>query len=148
MRRLVALLVLVVGLLFAGAVPAHAQARTNGNVCLRHQQHQPARCLGSGTLMGDVLAGPTCPVERADQPCPPRPVSGATVRIMRPNGSLAATATTDALGHFRATLPPGDYRVEASGSSGFLMRQAWSEPVHITAGHVSHVRIMLDTGIR
>jgi hypothetical protein len=67
---------------------------------------------------------------------------------MRLNGGLAATATTDALGHFRATLPPGDYRVQAGGSSGFLMRQVWSEQIHITAGHVSHVRILLDTGIR
>src|SRR5690348_4880929 len=29
---------------------------------------------GSG-LYGLVMAGPTCPVERPDQPCPPRPVA-------------------------------------------------------------------------
>src|SRR5258706_12471624 len=44
-------------------------------------QGTPASPVGTaqGTLHGTVVAGPTCPVERAEDPCPPKPVPGREV---------------------------------------------------------------------
>ena len=66
---------------------------------------------GQGTLVGDVSAGPTCPVQSTDHPCPPKPVPNARVTIETPSGSaVVATATTDAQGHFSVSLTPGQLR--------------------------------------
>ena len=59
-------------------------------------------------LTGTVTAGPTCPVERPDQPCPPVPVAGS-VDALRSGGGSAGRATIDADGRFTIELPPGSY---------------------------------------
>src|SRR5262249_34067750 len=69
-----------------------------------------------GTLSGDVVAGPTCPVASSEHPCPPKPVPGKEVVIASPTGQKVATATTDAQGHFEVVLTPGDYTVSVAGS--------------------------------
>ena len=102
-----------------------------------------------GTLAGQVLAGPTCPVERAESPCPPRPVGGRRVDVQTSAGQVVATATTDALGKFNVALAPGSYvvRVESAPASIFPRQTA---PVNVTihAGEITNVQILLDTGIR
>src|SRR5439155_25145512 len=67
---------------------------------------------GSGTS-GSVVAGPTCPVERPDRPCPPRPVSGATVTA-NPGGK---STRTDAHGNFVLQLPVGTYDLSVASRS-------------------------------
>ena len=104
---------------------------------------------GQGTLVGDVSAGPTCPVQSTDHPCPPKPVANARVTIETPSGSaVVATATTDAQGHFSVSLPPGDYRVRIEPGNGGLPRQDQPTNVTIHAGETTSVKIELDTGIR
>ena len=48
-----------------------------------------------GTLAGDVVAGPTCPVERAEDPCPPKAVPNREVEILGANNAVVTTAMTD-----------------------------------------------------
>src|SRR5689334_12737140 len=60
----------------------------------------------TGTIAGDVVAGPTCPVQQAENPCPPRPVTGREVTITTPGGATIATTTTDANGHFSVAVAP------------------------------------------
>jgi Carboxypeptidase regulatory-like domain len=104
---------------------------------------------GQGTLVGDVSAGPTCPVQSTDHPCPPKPVPNARVTIETPSGStVVATATTDAQGHFSVSLPPGDYRVSVEPGTGGLPRQDQPTNVTIHAGQTTSVKIQMDTGIR
>lgn len=104
---------------------------------------------GQGTLVGDVSAGPTCPVQSTDHPCPPKPVANARVTIETPSGSaVVATATTDTQGHFSVSLPPGDYRVRVEPGNGGLPRQDQPKDVIIRAGETTSVKIELDTGIR
>ena len=104
---------------------------------------------GQGTLVGDVSAGPTCPVQSTDHPCPPKPIANARVTIETPSGgAVVATATTDAQGHFSVSLPPGDYRVRVEPGNGGLPRQDQPQNVTIRAGATTSVRIQLDTGIR
>jgi len=101
-----------------------------------------------GTLSGDVLAGPTCPVESAARPCPPRPVPDRQVMIQTPDGKTIATTTTDKNGHFTITLAPGNYLVQVAAVPGPYLRQQKAVQVVIIAGKTASVKILLDTGIR
>lgn len=67
-------------------------------------------------LVGHVTSSPSCPVERADQPCPPRPVAG-NVQALR-SGRIVASAATDASGRYELSLAPATYdlRVDVHGT--------------------------------
>jgi hypothetical protein len=102
-----------------------------------------------GTLAGDVVAGPTCPVERAEDPCPPKAVPDREVDILGTNGVVVTTATTDSKGHFSVALAPGTYTVTVPIKQGQIgMRQMSDVKATVTAGQVTTVKVMLDTGIR
>jgi hypothetical protein len=102
-----------------------------------------------GTLSGDVVAGPTCPVERAEDPCPPKAVPNREVDILGANKAVVATTTTDGKGHFSVALAPGAYSVTVPIQQGQVgMRQESDVTANVTAGQVTTVKIMLDTGIR
>ena len=97
-------------------------------------------------VAGTVSASPTCPVERADQPCPPRPVQ-TEVRAVRADGSVAARARSGADGRFRLEVPAGRYRLQADYPSG---PGGGCAPVDIVVESraLDHVDIDCDTGIR
>jgi Carboxypeptidase regulatory-like domain len=103
-----------------------------------------------GTLDGDVVASPTCPVQPAEgNACLPKPVPSRTVTIVGANGQTVAKTITDSQGHFSLALAPGTYTIQVviiPGSIG--MRQVTPGHVTITSGQTSHVNIVLDTGIR
>ena len=102
-----------------------------------------------GALSVDVVAGPTCPVEQAEDPCPPAKVTDRSVTISTPAGAVVATVTTDAKGHFTIVLAPGDYVIQVAivpGAPG--MRQDSPGNVTVVAGQTTTVEITLDTGIR
>jgi hypothetical protein len=102
-----------------------------------------------GTLAGDVVAGPTCPVERAEDPCPPKAVPNREVEILGANNSVVATTTTDSKGHFSVALAPGAYTVTVPIKQGLIgMRQMSDVKANVITGQVTTVKIMLDTGIR
>jgi hypothetical protein len=102
-----------------------------------------------GTLAGDVVAGPTCPVERAEDPCPPKAVPDREVDILGTNGVVVTTATTDSKGHFSVALAPGTYTVTVPIKQGQIgMRQMSDVKANVTAGQVTTVKVELDTGIR
>lgn len=97
-----------------------------------------------GTVIGTVDAGPTCPVERADHPCPPRPLS-VTVQARDPHGRLAGSTRSDAHGRFRLKLSPGVFGLRV------LIRAFPRCPivaVRIRAGKTARVAVHCDTGIR
>jgi hypothetical protein len=102
-----------------------------------------------GTLVGDVVAGPTCPVERAEDPCPPKAVPNREVEILGANNAVVATAMTDSKGHFSVALAPGSYTVSVPIRQGQIgMRQESDVKANVITGQVTTVKIMLDTGIR
>ncbi len=96
----------------------------------------------SGIVQGRVLAGPTCPVERAGQPCPPRPVVG-TVGLLDADGLARATATIAPTGDYRTAVAPGTYTVTVAGGAHCATRT-----VTVTKGAVVRADITCDTGIR
>jgi hypothetical protein len=99
----------------------------------------------TGTLTGRVTAGPTCPVERPDQPCPPVPVS-ATIEVKTSQGQIVASTHTDAAGRYLVKVRPGAYTVVASAPNALPS----CEPVDVTVGanQTTRAPISCDTGIR
>jgi len=101
-----------------------------------------------GTLTGDVVAGPTCPVQH-ETPCPQAHVTNRQVTIRNLDGAVVATTTTDAQGHFSVSLSPGTYDVQVAIVPGQIgLHQTTSGRVTIVAGQTTQIQIVLDTGIR
>ena len=96
-------------------------------------------------VVGVVLAGPTCPVETADDPCPPRPVDAA-IDAHDVEGDVLASTRTDAAGRYSLTLAPGSYTVVASTGAGLPMCQPVT--IIVTPGPPVRADISCDTGIR
>ncbi len=69
-------------------------------------------------MTGQVLAVPGCPVERANSPCPPIPVTGASVRALR-GGRVVASVRTRLGGAFQLRLRTGTYTLTGANSGGY-----------------------------
>ncbi|HMC80409.1 MAG TPA: hypothetical protein VKO35_07645 [Acidimicrobiia bacterium] len=84
-------------------------------------------------------------MQRADDPCPDKPVETA-LRLLRQDGSVAAAGKSAADGTFRLTVAPGSYRLVADWPS----RVGGCAPVDVTveSGRFTHAEVSCDTGIR
>ena len=101
---------------------------------------------GSG-IQGHVMAGPTCPVQKPNDPaCADRPMAGVTIVILTAAGNEAARTTTDAAGYYAVPLPAGPYTIEPQPVEG-MVRGSPTVPVTVGDG-VTTVDIPFDTGIR
>jgi hypothetical protein len=112
-----------------------------------------AACASSGThagaqgsISGRVLSAPQCPVERAGHPCPPRPVSGASVVALRAGDEVAATHT-DAAGRFTLRLHPGRYLIRATNAGGYASTAERAVRVRL-GGPEQLITLTVDSGIR
>ena len=99
------------------------------------------------TVTFTVHAGPSCPVERPDQPCPDVPVRGTV--IVRtpgaPDAQLVASGATDANGTYRVELLEGSYVV--SVDTGAPLPRCEPIMVDVVDRNVE-VDIACDSGIR
>lgn len=103
--------------------------------------------LISTGVRGTVLAGPTCPVERAgESPCV-RAVAGATIVALDPAGQEVDRVVSDASGSYFLPLPPGNYEVVPQAVQG-LMGVAPPSSVDVTSGAPTELNLEYDTGIR
>jgi len=98
------------------------------------------------TLFGRVLAAPSCPVERAGMPCPPRPVAGARVEAVQ-HGDVVSSTHTDQLGRFQLQLRPGEYLIRATNAGGIASTAQQRTYVRNT-GPAQTIRLVVDSGIR
>jgi len=97
---------------------------------------------------GQVTAGPTCPVQRPNDPaCDNRPVGGAVLVVTGAGGVEVARVTTDASGLFRIGLQPGSYILVPQPVAG-LMGTAAPMPFTVTDGSETFLAVGYDTGIR
>ena len=96
-------------------------------------------------VRGTVTAGPTCPVERIDQPCPPGPVS-ATVEAVDGAGRVAGRGGTDGAGRYAIDLTPGPYTLRVTGTG--LYPRCPDTDIVVGPGSPGTVDISCDTGIR
>lgn len=100
----------------------------------------------SGTgAYGYVTAGPSCPVERQGQPCPPQPIS-AEVDARNASGAEVGSDHSDSYGRYALNLAPGRYTLSVVSSSGWP--RCPDTPVSVRGGTASRADISCDTGIR
>jgi hypothetical protein len=98
-------------------------------------------------VIGIVLAGPTCPVERAGQSACVRPVEGATILAMNSAHQEAGRVISDSTGAYFLPLPPGTYEVVPQAVTG-LLGVAPVATVTVTTGPPVQLELRYDTGIR
>jgi hypothetical protein len=99
-------------------------------------------------VTGMVVAGPQCPVETEDSPCPDAPTE-AIVRVFEPGETDPfAEVPTDAGGRFRIELDPGDYVLEAAPKASGGIQFGKPQDVTVRAHEFTEVTLLLDTGIR
>ena len=101
----------------------------------------------AGTLLLQVLLGPTCPVERVpeDPLCAPKGFS-TVIEIRNENNVIIMKKTSDAEGILKIDLPFGDYRL--TPNTGTLLQHCSSEDVHLQPKKTLEVTLSCDTGIR
>lgn len=97
------------------------------------------------TLDGRVTAGPTCPVERPDNPCPAAPVSGRIEARDVANNVIASEAI-GADGSYGFSLQPGRYTLHVV--VGAVLPRCSDTPATVQPDETTHVAITCDSGIR
>jgi hypothetical protein len=98
----------------------------------------------TGGISGVVVAGPTCPVETIESPCPPGLWTG-TVRATAADGTMYEVGSDDA-GRYTLLLPPGSYTVVAVTEGG---GPPTGIPSDVTVAQaLVTLDLEVDTGIR
>jgi hypothetical protein len=100
---------------------------------------------GTSGIRGQVLAGPQCPVEMANSPCPDLPWDGTVVATDTSSGD-EFTATTDTDGRFELSLAPGTYEVTIDAATS--PPTAEPQTVTVEGGTFTEIEVFVDTGIR
>jgi hypothetical protein len=100
---------------------------------------------GESGIRGRALAGPQCPVEMANSPCPDLPWEGTVVAIDTSTGDRFTTST-DADGRFELPLAPGTYDVSIDAGSD--LPSAKPQTVTVEGGAFAEIVVSVDTGIR
>jgi hypothetical protein len=99
-------------------------------------------------VQGTVSLGPTCPVERMppEPSCADKPYATTIVVHRLGANTVFATATSDAAGGFKISLPPGSYTLTAG--NGSMLPRCTSVMAEVgSTGYVT-ANISCDTGIR
>ena len=104
---------------------------------------------GTSGIEGRAVAGPTCPVEHVDSPCPDKPIAATVLVWNAGRTEVVAKFATDESGAFRVELAPGEYSLEPlSPQPGVSLPAARLQTVTVRAGEFAYVVIEYDTGIR
>ena len=101
---------------------------------------------GESGIEGVITISPANPGPiRADAPASV-PLPNATFVVENDNGKVASF-TTDQQGRFRASLPPGHYKVSLEGRKSTIGRFGPFE-VDVVSGKMTNVQWECDSGIR
>jgi hypothetical protein len=101
---------------------------------------------GSG-IQGVVQSGPSCPVERINSPCPPRPLA-ATIVVRDAAGREVARTHSAADGHFKVDVAPGTYTVVGLNIGSSMLPRPIPTTVTVTSGTYTTITLEYDSGIR
>lgn len=106
---------------------------------------------GNGTVRGQVLLGPVCPVERTppDPACAPKPYKTTIDVWSTVTGSAYKPVPTNAAGEFRLSLAPGSYGLKVSAhTNASLYPRCGEVAIVVVAKQSQNVTVNCDTGIR
>jgi hypothetical protein len=129
-----------------------AVARRGAKAVASRLRVRPPEAIGEGDVVGHLLVGPTCPVERADDPCDPvaRP-DPVTLVALDATGVETARTVTLGDGSFAFDLQPGGYTLHAV-RTGAMFPSIADAKVVVTASATratpQRVIVTGDTGIR
>jgi hypothetical protein len=109
---------------------------------------QQVGTTGKSGIEGTVTIGPTCPVQRVNDPnCNDRPYQ-AEIHVNTNNGVWVKKFTPDAQGNFKIELEPGTYNLEPQTPMDNILPRANSQDVTVLAGVFTKINIQYDSGIR
>jgi hypothetical protein len=101
--------------------------------------------ISQSGVSGTVTAGPTCPVERPDEPCPPQPLAVHIIAIGAGGTTVAQTdSATD--GRYQMALPAGRYTLRVD--TGGTFPTCPDASITVATGATTVADISCDTGIR
>jgi hypothetical protein len=100
-----------------------------------------------GTIRGEVLLAPLCPVESIQSPCPGRALAGVPVRVVDAEGNVRASGVSDDHGAFTIDVAPGAYLLTAVIEED-PARSVKPVRVEVRAGEVVRSDVTVDSGIR
>ena len=100
-----------------------------------------------GTIRGEVVLAPTCPVESIQSPCPGRALAGVPVRVVDAEGNVRASGVSDDHGAFMIDVAPGSYLLTAVIEED-PARSVKPVRVEVRAGEVVRSDVTVDSGIR
>jgi hypothetical protein len=106
---------------------------------------------GNGNVVGHVVLGPVCPVERIppDPACAPRPYKTTMNIWSKWTGSSYQPVPTDANGIVKLSLPPGAYSMAVSlAANGSPFPRCSVVKISVLAKKTQNVTVNCDTGIR
>jgi hypothetical protein len=104
-----------------------------------------------GSVVGQVTAGPTCPVETIppNPSCAPKPVAGAKIIATDSAGQEVGRAISKSDGTFALELVPGTYELAPQPTAGGSLRTPAVKSVTVQADSAPVVvDFSYDTGIR
>jgi hypothetical protein len=84
-------------------------------------------------------------VEQVNHPCPDKPYQ-ATLSVLTPARTKILEFQTDAEGHFRISLAPGDYILHPESPN--VMPHAAEQTFTVITGKFTHLTVTYDSGIR
>lgn len=135
-RSRVVLLILAAALMATAVLAGCARARP------------AAAGAASSGVRGRAMVDGGCPVQRAEHPCPDKPVAARITVTWAGTGHQVATVLTDAKGRFEMPLSPGRYVVAATNMSGGLLLSTREIEVTVNQGRYSDITVQFDSGIR
>lgn len=106
---------------------------------------------GNGSVRGQVLLGPVCPVEHnpPDPACAPKPYKTTIDVWSTLTGSPYKRVATNASGIFNLSLAPGSYGLRVSqATSGSPYPRCGEVAIVVAAKRSQDVTVNCDTGIR
>ncbi len=101
-------------------------------------------------IMGTVLLGPTCPVERdpPDPQCADKPYQASLV-VTTPDGArIIAKFSSDTAGKFKVSVPPGTYAIRSADTNTIYPRCSSTGDIIVKANAFTNIPVSCDTGIR
>jgi hypothetical protein len=108
--------------------------------------------LGSQThasgVEGVVVSGPSCPVQRANSPCPDLPVKAEVTVKDLSGGTVLGRFAAGSDGRFKIALAAGTYSLTAVRPGVARFNQSSPMTVTVRSGGYSSVTIRIDSGIR
>lgn len=99
---------------------------------------EPAATPTAG-VFGSVTVGPSCSVQRQDDPCPDRPLAA---------DAEAARTLSDAAGFYAVALRPGRYTVVPLTPGGAMLPRGTPRAIEVPVGGWLAADISYDSGIR